>query len=167
MKRSGPRRRRPAPAAALPTGLLVVLLVVLPGCGSPDPSPGPPEPAPSSPTAPTPTPTAPPTGSPTVTPSPTSSPEPPGKVDPSLARVVEKARADLAARLDVPQEDITVVSAELVTWPDAGLGCREKGRSYAQVLTDGSRTVLRHGGRLFAYHTGGRTAEPFWCRNPN
>lgn len=154
--------RRAAPRHAPATALAAALLLL--GCGSPDAAPGPsPEPAPSSPTVPTET----PTGSPTVTPSPTSSPEPPGNVDPSLARVVEQARADLAGRLGVPEADISVVSAELVTWPDAGLGCRQKGRSYAQVLTDGSRTVLRHDGRLFAYHTGGRTAEPFLCTNPN
>lgn len=100
-----------------------------------------------------------------MTPSPSSA-DPTGNVDPALATVVAQARADLAGRLGVPEEAITVVSAELVTWPDAGLGCRQPGRSYAQVVSDGSRTVLEHAGGQFAYHTGGRTALPFYCEKP-
>ena len=97
---------------------------------------------------------------------PPSTPAGQGSVDPALSPVVEHARADLAQRLEVSESSITVVSAELVSWPDAGLGCRAPGRMYAQVPTDGSRTILEHGGRRFAYHTGGRTAVPFLCEKP-
>ncbi len=89
-----------------------------------------------------------------------------GSVDPSLAGVVDQARADLAARLGVAGSSLTVVSAEVVTWPDAGLGCRKPGMVYAQVVTDGSRTVLEHDGTRYDYHTGGRTAVPFLCEHP-
>jgi hypothetical protein len=87
-------------------------------------------------------------------------------VDPALARVVGQALDDLAQRLGVPGDEITVVSGELVTWPDAALGCREPGRMYAQVVSDGARIVLAHGGRRFSYHTGGRTSTPFLCEHP-
>ncbi len=87
-------------------------------------------------------------------------------VDPALASVVEQARADLAARLGVPASEIAVRSAELVSWPDGGLGCRAPGMRYKQVPVDGSRTVLEHGGRRFDYHTGGRRAVPFLCQHP-
>lgn len=97
---------------------------------------------------------------------PPSTPAGQGSVDPSLAPVVEQARADLAVRLKVPESSINTISAEMVNWPDAGLGCRAPGRMYAQVPTDGSRTILEHGGRRFAYHTGGRTAVPFLCEKP-
>ena len=90
----------------------------------------------------------------------------PGSVDPSLAAVMQQARADLASRLGVPESEIAVLSAELVSWPDRGLGCRAPGMQYAQVPTDGSRTVLEHGGRRFEYHTGGRRAAPFLCEHP-
>jgi hypothetical protein len=60
-----------------------------------------------------------------------------------------------------------VLSGELVTWPDAALGCRQPGRNYAQMLTDGARVVLAHGGRTYSYHTGGRTGgTPFLCEHP-
>ncbi len=97
-----------------------------------------------------------------------STPSPSGKesVDPSLDRVVQLARADLAERLGVAESSIEAVSAQIVTWPDAGLGCRAPGRVYAQVVSDGSRTVLAHAGRQFTYHTGGRTAVPFLCEQP-
>jgi hypothetical protein len=90
----------------------------------------------------------------------------PASIDPGLAGVVRQARADLAGRLGVPVDDVLVVRAEVVTWPDAGLGCRRPGMRYTQVPVDGSRTVLEHGGRRYAYHTGGRAAAPFLCERP-
>lgn len=87
-------------------------------------------------------------------------------VDPALAGVVGQAVDDLAQRLGVEVDEITVVSAEVVTWPDAALGCREPGRMYAQMLVDGARIVLAHGRRKFSYHTGGRTSTPFLCEHP-
>jgi hypothetical protein len=87
-------------------------------------------------------------------------------VDPGLTTAVGQAVDDLAQRLGVQPDEITVVSGEVVTWPDAGLGCHEPGRMYAQVLVDGARIVLAHGGRKFSYHTGGRTSTPFLCEHP-
>lgn len=95
-----------------------------------------------------------------------SGPSTPGPVDPGLHGLVDQARSDLAGRLGVAAQDITTVSAAVVTWPDSGLGCRERGRVYLQVPTDGSRIVLSHGGRDYAYHTGGRTLVPFLCEHP-
>lgn len=87
-------------------------------------------------------------------------------IDGSLGPVVAAATSDLAARLGVPAEDVSVVSAELVTWPDAGLGCRRPGMRYRQVPVDGSRVVLSYGGRRFDYHSGGRARAPFLCEHP-
>lgn len=87
-------------------------------------------------------------------------------IDPVLTGVVAKAVDDLAGRLGVEKDEITVVSGELVTWPDAALGCREPGRMYAQMLTDGARVVLAHGGRTYSYHAGGHTSTPFLCEHP-
>lgn len=75
---------------------------------------------------------------------------------------VEQARADLAARLDLPPDEIEVVAVEMVVWPDAGLGCPQPGMAYVQVPQDGYRIRLRAGGRLYAYHGGGNRG-PFLC----
>ncbi|GAB2567622.1 hypothetical protein [Kribbella endophytica] len=74
----------------------------------------------------------------------------------------EQAKADLAERLGVPVDDVTVVSSEEVTWPDSSLGCPQPGMMYAQVLTNGSRIVLSAGGQTYEYHSGGQRA-PFLC----
>ncbi|GAA1532366.1 hypothetical protein [Kribbella lupini] len=78
---------------------------------------------------------------------------------------LEQAKADLAERLGVPVDDVTVVSSEEVTWPDSSLGCPQPGMMYAQVLTDGSRILLSAGGRTYEYHSGGHRA-PFLCETP-
>jgi hypothetical protein len=75
---------------------------------------------------------------------------------------VEQARTDLAERLGVPVDEITVVSHEEVTWPDSSLGCPQPGMHYAQVLTNGTRTVLTAAGKHYNYHAGG-TRPPFLC----
>ena len=56
--------------------------------------------------------------------------------------IVTPARADLARRLGVDPDDLEVISAEEVTWPDGSLGCPEPGMSYTQALVDGSKVVL-------------------------
>lgn len=55
----------------------------------------------------------------------------------------EVAVAFLADELGVPAEDIEVLSVEMYEWPDASLGCPEPGKSYAQVVTEGYRILLR------------------------
>ena len=87
-------------------------------------------------------------------------------VDPGLVHQVGAAVVDLADRLGVPASAVTVVSAEVVTWPDAGLGCRRPGMRYRQVPVDGSRIVLEHAGRRYDYHAGGSAGVPFWCEHP-
>lgn len=78
------------------------------------------------------------------------------------AEVVETALDDLATRLDADPRRIRLISSELVTWPDASLGCPSPGQSYTQAQVDGYQVVLTHEGRAFDYHgeTGG---EPFLC----
>jgi hypothetical protein len=86
-----------------------------------------------------------------------------GTIDPSLSPFIDQAKADLAGRLGVSASAITVISAELVSWSDASLGCPKPGMEYAQVLTDGSLIVLSHGGMEYRYHTGGSVYVPFLC----
>jgi hypothetical protein len=67
--------------------------------------------------------------------------------------VIARAKKRLARRTDVSDEKIVVKHVERVTWPDASLGCPQKGRMYAQVLTPGYRLVLSSGTTDFEYHT--------------
>jgi hypothetical protein len=79
--------------------------------------------------------------------------------------VALEAAADLARRLDVAEDEVSVESVEEVTWNDGSLGCAEKGTMYTQALVDGSRIVLRVGDRTYEYHSGGSRA-PFLCEKP-
>ncbi|MGH8872403.1 MAG: hypothetical protein ACRDWS_10540 [Acidimicrobiia bacterium] len=82
--------------------------------------------------------------------------------EPEQLPIVAPARIDLAGRLGVDPEELEVVTAEEVTWPDASLGCPEPGMSYTQALVDGSKVVLGHEGRVYVYHAGD-DGEPFLC----
>lgn len=73
-----------------------------------------------------------------------------------------EARADLAMHLDVGEASIEIVSTEQVTWSDGSLGCPEPGMFYTQALVEGTRIILEHDGRFFAYHSGADN-EPFLC----
>lgn len=95
----------------------------------------------------------------------TSVPETPG-VTTDLSGKVDLAAADLAGRLGMGTADITIFSAETVTWRDGALGCPEEGRAYTQALvTDGYRIVLSANGELHSYHGRG-TGDPFYCADP-
>ncbi len=84
------------------------------------------------------------------------------EIDPGLAPLIEQAVADLAARLDVEPADVDVVSAVLVEWPDASMGCPVPGLRYPQVPQDGFLIQLKVGGQTYPYHGGGNR-EPFLC----
>lgn len=89
----------------------------------------------------------------------------PGSIDPGLAPWVEDATTDLADRLDVEEDAVEVISAVLVTWPDAALGCPEPGRQYATVATDGAVIELMVERVVYRYHAGGDRG-PFPCPRP-
>ena len=68
--------------------------------------------------------------------------------------LVQAARADLAARLGVTVDAVTVVDARAVTWGDASYGCPEPGMRYLSRLMEGALVVLEADGRRFEYHGG-------------
>jgi len=76
---------------------------------------------------------------------------------------VQKAVADLAARLDISPDAITVLSVEAVTWPDSSMGCPQPGMVYLQVLVEGLRILLSAEGALYEYHSGW-DLDPFLCQ---
>lgn len=79
-----------------------------------------------------------------------------------LAGPIERAREDLAKRLEIDSDDIEIDRAEFVTWRNGALGCPEPGSAYTQALVPGYRIVLRAGGERHHYH-GGRDQAPFHC----
>jgi hypothetical protein len=75
--------------------------------------------------------------------------------DSAMEPLVQRAIADLAARFNVPPEEISVLEARLVVWPDPSMGCPQPGMQYLQVPQDGAFIQLSAGGRPYNYHSGG------------
>ena len=75
---------------------------------------------------------------------------------------VAQALADLALRLDISSDEISVESHVEIDWPDTSLGCPRPGMRYAQVITNGTLTVLTVDGCRYRYHAGGGRT-PFRC----
>jgi hypothetical protein len=67
--------------------------------------------------------------------------------------VVRLAIADLAGKLQLRPEEITVQQVDETEWSDSSLGCPEPGRAYLQVITPGYRVVLGARGQQHVYHT--------------
>lgn len=87
-----------------------------------------------------------------------SSPVPQASIDAMIA--------DLAKMTGVDPAQVSVISAEAVTWRDGSLGCPQPGMMYPQVLTEGFRVVLAADGKEYAYH-GGDQGTFFYCANPS
>jgi hypothetical protein len=85
-------------------------------------------------------------------------------VSPGLQGFVSQAMADLAERLEVGVEQIEVVEAKAVVWPDGGLGCSQPGVVYTQVQREGALIRLRVENRVYNYHSGGGAL--FLCERP-
>lgn len=86
--------------------------------------------------------------------------------DTGLSNLIEKAKADLAGRLAVSANEINLIEATSVTWPDSSLGCPQEGMVYTQVLTPGYLILLEQGGNTFEYHAGSRDTI-VTCENPS
>ena len=95
------------------------------------------------------------------TPTPTSKPE---IIDgliqfPEGGEITKKDYIDLSIdtlsqKLNIPPGDIEVIGAEEKDWSDTSLGCPEKGKMYAQMITPGYLIELSYNGVLYRYHAG-------------
>ncbi len=83
---------------------------------------------------------------------------------PMLALPLEQLRrlasADLARRLEVPVEQISLARTQSVIWPDASLGCPVTGQSYERAQSKGHVFEFTHRGRVYTYHTDLRRVFP-------
>ncbi len=86
--------------------------------------------------------------------------------DPAMEPLVQRAVNDLAQKLSIAPEEITVVEAQAVVWPDASIGCPQPDMMYIQVPQDGAFIQLRAGDQLYNYHNGGRRGL-FLCELTN
>ena len=99
-------------------------------------------------------------GDPAVT-----TPTQPTPADPVPRSLIDEAFADLAQRLSLSVEQIALLEASAVTWPDSSLGCPEEDMAYAQVLSPGCLIRLEAGGQEYEYHASRSTV--FYCQNPS
>jgi hypothetical protein len=71
-----------------------------------------------------------------------------------LDTLIRRAKEQLVEEVDgVDFDEIEVVSAEAVEWPDAALGCPQGDMMYAQVITPGYQIVLEADGEEYDFHT--------------
>jgi hypothetical protein len=78
-----------------------------------------------------------------------------------LDAIVETARADLAARLNVKPEDLTLRKFEPTTWPDSRLGCGEPAPEGAtQGPVGGFKLFFATNLQYYTYHTDLKRAFP-------
>ena len=91
---------------------------------------------------------------------------PSAPVGPGLQRLVDMATKNLTAKLGIEETGIKVMEAAYVTWRDSSLGCPQPNTQYMQVLTNGSRIVLKSSAGVFHYHSGGNR-QPSYCASPS
>jgi len=87
----------------------------------------------------------------------------PGQRRPAGAAITElmhKAKADLAQRLGVSPDTVTVGMVEAVTWPNSALGCAVSGTAGNESKIRGYRVTLIHDSQNFHYHTDDRRVIP-------
>lgn len=92
-------------------------------------------------------------------------PPAPTPSDAGLQALIEKAKADLAQRLSISINEISLEKATSVVWPNASLGCPQKGMVYAEVLTPGYLIILIADNNEYEYHAS-RGTEVIYCVNP-
>ncbi len=80
----------------------------------------------------------------------------------NLSEQIKFAKTDLAKRLGIEPEAITLTGARQVNWRSGALGCPEAGMNYTQALVPGILILLKAGDKSFGYHAKS-DAKPFYC----
>jgi len=82
----------------------------------------------------------------------------------TVDKFVQIAKRELASRLNIDVEKVSLVEAVEFTWPDAALGCPSPGRVYAQGRVPGFRVLLEAAGVRYDYHLD-QTGQFVLCPN--
>lgn len=122
--------------------ILFVIVSILTACAQ-TPTPGGSTPPASTVTVPTPVPTQ---GMPS--PAPTTAP-----TEASSAAAEAAAVQALSKKYNIPVDQIKVISAEPVTWPNGCLGVVIPGVLCTDVVTDGYRIIMEASGQQYEFHT--------------
>ncbi|HYP54167.1 MAG TPA: hypothetical protein VEQ42_11535 [Pyrinomonadaceae bacterium] len=85
----------------------------------------------------------------------------------SRDEAVRRARADLAQRLGVKEDDVKEVSVENTEFPDMALGAGVDGEMSGQMITPGWRIRLSAGGDSHEYRADERQIRLFNFRGSN
>ncbi len=85
----------------------------------------------------------------------TSTPEPTTTIDTSAVpeTVLGLVLADASTRSGVPEDELVLVRAEQVEWPDGSLGCPEPGKMYTQAIVPGYRVEVDTPDGVLDYRT--------------
>jgi hypothetical protein len=75
------------------------------------------------------------------------------------ASIIDPVVADIAKTAGVPVDQVVVISAESMTFPDGSLGCPQPGMAYTQILVDGYQIVAKVNGVLYDYRGSGTSFQ--------
>jgi hypothetical protein len=64
----------------------------------------------------------------------------------------------LAAKLEIPREEIEVDTVRAMEWRDSSIGCPRPGVAYLDVITPGYKVTLRVGNAIHVVHEAGNRA---------
>ena len=73
--------------------------------------------------------------------------------EPGLQELITNVKADLAGRLSVSMQEISLIELTEVEWSDSSLDCPEPDMSYLQVITPGYRILLQANNSVYEYHS--------------
>jgi len=70
------------------------------------------------------------------------------------SKYIEMATSDLAKKLAIRKENITLKDVTQKDWSNTSLGCPKRDMLYAQVIVPGYVIVLDVSGTTYTYHAG-------------
>lgn len=80
-------------------------------------------------------------------------------------RLLNQIEADLATRINAQPEELEIIGAEAVVWPDGSLGCPKPDQNHTQAPVPGYRIVLRHMDNQYDYRAS-EAGYIFLCDRP-
>lgn len=83
-----------------------------------------------------------------------------------LQDVADQAMTELAEKLSIQKDQISLISVQSVVWADSSLGCPQPDMNYLMVLTEGYRVVLVVDDQPYYYHAN-KKGYGIFCENPN
>jgi hypothetical protein len=81
------------------------------------------------------------------------------------AGLLDRIMDDLTGRLGIDPQQIEVIRAEAVLWPDGSLGCPKAGEYYTQAIVSGFWIVLEVGTERYDYRAS-EEGNFFLCERP-